>query len=64
MSNNKNKYFIVNTVSVVKADNMTEARRAASSRTRVTGTEVLARSTDVERMQANEARSYAASLES
>ena len=63
MSSNKSKYFEVITVSSVRANNMADAQKAAGSRTRVPGTEVLGRSTAVERMYADEARALAQALE-
>ena len=64
MSNmNKAKYFEVVSTSIVRANNMTEARRAAQSRTRVPKTEVLARSTDVNRLPAREARTIAGAID-
>lgn len=62
MSSNKSKYFLVTTTTSVRANNMTEARRAATSRSRIPQTEVLAQVSDVERLPASKARSLAESL--
>ena len=61
---NKNKYFEVTTTSVVSAINMAEARRAAASRSKVDGTHVLGRSTSVDRIYAEKAKTLAESLTS
>lgn len=59
---NKNKFFQVTTISSVSAKNMEEARRAASSRTKVVGTEVLGRATTVDRLYAQDARELGRTL--
>lgn len=63
MSTNKNKYFTVQTTAVVAAPNKTEAERIAMSRSRSSrGSRVLARSSQVERVYASEARNLEASF--
>lgn len=63
MSQNKSKYFVVTTTAIVRANNKTEARRAALSRTRVPNTEVLGRTTESNRVYADDARMLANSLD-
>lgn len=58
----KNKYFEVTSKTIVSAINMKEARRAASARSKVPSTEVLGRSTEVERLYAKEAKTIAESF--
>lgn len=55
MSDNKFKYFTVESVVVVKANNKTDAEKLASGRRGVQG-EVILKTTDVERISAVEAR--------
>lgn len=57
MSSNKNKYFVVEQVSVVSAKNKAEAIKAANSSRRVAGTNVLISANDVSRVPASTARS-------
>jgi len=56
VSDNKFKYFEVNTTTVVKALNKTDAVKAAASTKRVPGTEVLDTWADVDRISAVQAR--------
>jgi hypothetical protein len=55
MSDNKFKYFTVESVVVVKANNKSDAEKLASGRRGVQG-EVILKTTDVERITAIEAR--------
>lgn len=55
MSDNKFKYFTVESVVVVKANNKTDAEKLALGRRGVQG-EVILKTTDVERISAVEAR--------
>lgn len=59
MSSNKNKYFVVEQVSVVSAKNKAEAIKAANSGRRVAGTNVLISANSVDRVPASAARSMA-----
>ena len=54
MSENKFKYFTVETVALVKAHNKTEAEKIAMGRRGVQG-ELILKTTDVERISAVEA---------
>lgn len=56
MSQNKFKYFEVNTVSVVRANNMTDAQAIANGRKNVPG-QLLGVGTETLRLSADEARS-------
>lgn len=58
----KNKYFQVVMIASVSAPNKTEAMRAAVSRSRVTNTSVLARTTHADRIYADDARELAEAL--
>ena len=55
MSDNKFKYFTVESVVVVKANNKSDAEKLESGRRGVQG-EVILKTTDVERITAIEAR--------
>jgi hypothetical protein len=55
MSDNKFKYFTVESLVVVKANNKTDAEKLAMGRKGVQG-EVILKTTDVERISAVEAR--------
>jgi hypothetical protein len=55
MSDNKFKYFTVESVVVVKANNKADAEKLAMGRRGVQG-EVILKTTDVERISAVEAR--------
>lgn len=55
---NKFKYFTVTQTSIVKANNKTEALRAARSSRRVPQTEVLWSDSEVDRIPAVEAHSF------
>ena len=59
MSDNKSKYFVVTTQSVVRANNKGEALRAARSNRRVPGTDVLWSNTFSQRVAADTAHSMA-----
>jgi hypothetical protein len=55
MSENKFKYFTVETVTLVKANNKADAEKLANGRRNVKG-EVILKTTDVERISAIEAQ--------
>ena len=57
MSDNKFKYFTVETVTVVKANSKTDAEKLAMGRRGVAG-EVILKTTDVERISAIQARKH------
>ena len=57
MSENKFKYFTVETVTVVKANRKTDAEKLAMGRRGVAG-EVILKTTDVERITAIQARKH------
>jgi hypothetical protein len=57
MSENKFKYFTVETVTVVKANSKTDAEKLAMGRRGVAG-EVILKTTDVERITAILARKH------
>jgi hypothetical protein len=57
MSENKFKYFTVETVTVVKANSKTDAEKLAMGRRGVAG-EVILKTTDVERITAIQARKH------
>ncbi len=57
MSENKFKYFTVETVTVVKANSKTDAEKLAMGRRGVAG-EVILKTTDVERITAIQAREH------
>jgi hypothetical protein len=57
MSENKFKYFTVETVTVVKANSKTDAEKLAMGRRGVAG-EVILKTTDVERISAIQARKH------
>ena len=57
MSENKFKYFTVETVTVVKANSKTDAEKLAMGRRGVVG-EVILKTTDVERISAIQARKH------
>ncbi len=57
MSDNKFKYFTVETVTVVKANSKTDAEKLAMGRRGVAG-EVILKTTDVERITAIQARKH------
>ena len=57
MSENKFKYFTVETVTVVKANSKTNAEKLAMGRRGVAG-EVILKTTDVERISAIQARKH------
>lgn len=61
MSDNKNKYFVVTTTSVVAATNQAEAVKAARSTKVVPGTKVLSADAEINRIPAITARSLATS---
>ena len=57
MTENKFKYFTVETVTVVKANSKTDAEKLAMGRRGVAG-EVILKTTDVERISAIQARKH------
>ena len=57
MSENKFKYFTVETVTVVKANSKADAEKLAMGRRGVAG-EVILKTTDVERITAIQARKH------
>ena len=57
MSENKFKYFTVETVTVVKANSKSDAEKLAMGRRGVAG-EVILKTTDVERITAIQARKH------
>lgn len=67
MSTNKSKFFEVITISSVRANNKADAMRMAFSRNRtsrsVPDAEVLGRTTNVDRLPAQQARQLATTLE-
>lgn len=56
MSDNKFKYFTVESVVVVQANNKADAEKLATGRTRGVNGKVIVKTTEVERITAVEAR--------